>query len=114
MQHRDGAGRCHGKRQYLSHGVYRSVRSGRTKVIADIECRAWRRGWYVYYLSRPAVSDGVSRRGGARKGVMVVNGKWVRWMSIDGKADPYRRARRRLGRAVRDMGATRKESEGVW
>ena len=49
---------------------------GGTKVITDMECRAWRRGGYVYYLSRPAVSDGVSRRGRARKGVMVDGDQW--------------------------------------
>jgi hypothetical protein len=76
VQHRDGAGRCHGKRQYLSHVVCRWERSGRTKVITDVECRAWRRGGYVYYLIRPAVSDGVSRRGRARECVMVDGSQW--------------------------------------
>jgi hypothetical protein len=76
VQHRDGAGRGHGQRQYLSHGVCRWERSGRTKVITDMECRAWRRG-YVYYLSRPAVSNRVSRRGrGRTSACRVRDGRW--------------------------------------
>jgi hypothetical protein len=62
VQHGDGAGRLHGKWQYLSHGVCRGCRTERTRVVVmDIECRAWRSRRYLYYLDRPAVSDGVRR-----------------------------------------------------